>query len=270
MEELEDQLIGVPPDPTLEPGGSSGPSSDSDHESQGALQSPDIDHRGQRDICTDSNDASDFDRGRYGSTEDSTSSARPARAYVPPHLRPGRNPAKRSEAAQVDPRLRRRLLGLLNRLSLSSLQSTLAEMTNVYAQAPRAEVSGALIDLLVDHIGVPEPINSTFVMTYAALIAGTSRGGVLPAGSETAWSTNVLAAVVSFILDRDPLPSSASADPPAAYGKQRANALALLSRLYLLGVVGDNLVLDCAFHLLSQTASESTLHDLLVLLEGKI
>lgn len=129
------------------------------------------------------------------STLPSTSASAPeSTRYVPPHLRQPAASASTSspfeeeeeeEAAEIpgqqfseppaDPRLRRQINGLLNKLSSSNIPSIISALAEMYTTHPRALVSSTLTSLLLEIISGRDNLGEQFVITYAALVAALSR-----------------------------------------------------------------------------------------------
>lgn len=190
----------------------------------------------------------------------STSTLAPTR-YVPPHLRkalaaptvsafepePAATTATPTqEEPPEDPRLRRQIMGLLNKLSSSNLPSILAALAELYTTNPRALVSHTLTTLLLEIISGRDNLGEMFVITYAALVAALARsvGVEFPAG--------VLAKCIGM-FDRAharniAARSKADKDDGGFEGrpgsKECENLVAFLAELYNFGVVACVLVYD--------------------------
>lgn len=117
--------------------------------------------------------------------------------YVPPHLRrsivpaltveassipspfPSEDPIPSSIAAELspptDPRLKRQILGLLNKLSASNISTIVVSLEAFYSSHPRALVSAVLTTLLLEIISGRDNLGESFVITYAALVAALSK-----------------------------------------------------------------------------------------------
>lgn len=105
-----------------------------------------------------------------------------AGAYIPPHLRatvstPIAPPTTASLASQppVDPRLRRVLLGHLNKLSSTNLPIILAALETLYASNPRAVVSATLTEIMLEMISGRDDLGESLVVSYAALVAALAK-----------------------------------------------------------------------------------------------
>ncbi|CEP19856.1 hypothetical protein [Parasitella parasitica] len=90
--------------------------------------------------------------------------------YVPPHLR--KAPAGRSE---MQMRLHRQLMGQLNRLSESNMESILLEIEKCYGIYPRHDVTATLTDIILTSISQKSNLLDSFVITYATIVASLYR-----------------------------------------------------------------------------------------------
>jgi nucleolar MIF4G domain-containing protein 1 len=137
--------------------------------------------------------------GRFASEEaGSPASAEPtipttltAGRYVPPHLRkaaetapPTPLPSSTMDAPPEDPRLRRQIMGQLNKLSTTNMPVILDALAALYSSHPRALVSITLTSLLLEIISSRDNLGEQLVITYAALVAALARtiGVEFPAG----------------------------------------------------------------------------------------
>jgi nucleolar MIF4G domain-containing protein 1 len=109
--------------------------------------------------------------------------------YVPPHLRqaaiePVSKPSDKMDAPPDDPRLRRQILGLLNKLSSLNMPTIIASLEAFYLSHPRATVSTILTSLILEIISGRDNLGEAFIISYAALVAAMSKsvGIELPAG----------------------------------------------------------------------------------------
>ena len=195
----------------------------------------------------------------------STSTLPPTR-YIPPHLRkaapttptisafsPEPTPSKVAAATEEppeDPRLRRQIMGLLNKLSSSNLPSILAALNEMYSTHPRALVSHTLTSLLLEIISGRDNLGEQFVITYAALVAALamSVGVEFPAGVlakcvamfDRAHSKNILA--LSSSQGNSEEENGEFEGRPGS--KECENLVAFLAELYNFSVVACVLVYD--------------------------
>ncbi|KAI8639720.1 hypothetical protein BD408DRAFT_391902 [Parasitella parasitica] len=90
--------------------------------------------------------------------------------YVPPHLR--KTTAGKSE---MQMRLHKQLMGQLNRLSESNMESILFEIESCYGTYPRHDVTATLTDIVLTSISQKSNLLDSFVITYATIIASLYR-----------------------------------------------------------------------------------------------
>ncbi|MBW0479571.1 hypothetical protein O181_019286 [Austropuccinia psidii MF-1] len=188
--------------------------------------------------------------------------------YLPPHLRPkSSNPS--SETIQLvepslDPRLRRQLMGILNRVSPTSLPVCLESLRELYINHPRAIISHGLSDIILDLISSKDLLGSALLVTYAALVSAISRGGVQVSGVEIGWAATFIAKLTLKIstiyhqthIDNDIL------------GKTGTNLLGFLSHLYFFQVTHCTLVYDVIRFLIEHNLDEYRVEGLIVLLKA--
>ncbi|GAN08931.1 mif4g ma4 domain-containing protein [Mucor ambiguus] len=90
--------------------------------------------------------------------------------YVPPHLR--KAPAGKSE---MQIKLHKQLMGQLNRLSESNMESILLEIEKCYGTYPRHDVTATLTDIILTSISQKSNLLDSFVITYATIVASLYR-----------------------------------------------------------------------------------------------
>ncbi|GAA95517.1 uncharacterized protein L969DRAFT_45142 [Mixia osmundae IAM 14324] len=155
-------------------------------------------------------------------------------AYVPPALRRAQLPqsvAKPLPDQPVDPRLRRILLGQLNRLSASNFASILTAIESLYASHPRAILTSALIETLLGMItSGGESLGELAVLCWAALVSALNKrmGQEVGAG---------------FIAKSVETLDAHSSESDAA-GKTRLNMATFVSHLYNFRVLACPLIYD--------------------------
>lgn len=194
--------------------------------------------------------------------EEATARAAPSGTrYVPPHLRqkqpvastsalPDEPVTAKSELVDIveDPRLRRQIMGLLNKLSSTNIANILVSLTDIYTSHPRALVSTTLTSLLLEIISGRDNLGESFVITYAALVAAVGRG----IGIE--FTAGVIARAVGVFDEAHAKNVAARAgknEGPAGSGfqgrpgsKECENIIAFLAELYNFSVVACVLVYD--------------------------
>ena len=148
--------------------------------------------------------------------------------YVPPSLRC----SSQSDQEELQ-RLRRQLLGLLNRLSEANLKSILNEVEKLYRNHPRQHVSSTLIDLLMSLLCDPTSLEDTFVILHAGFVAAIYRTMGVDFGAQI---------VQRIVQDFDSIYLLHSNGRSS--GKQLTNLISLLAELYNFQVIGSGLMYD--------------------------
>lgn len=180
---------------------------------------------------------------------DATTSTR----YVPPHLRPKAIPTPSVFAPEPststlapaeikqDPRLRRQIMGHLNKLSSSNISSILKIITALYVTNPRATISAILTSLLLEIVSGRDNLGEAFVINYAALVAALGK----EIGIE--FTAGVVAKAV-MVFDKaynEPskeVPGEGFEGRPGS--KVCENIVTFLAELYNFGVVACLLIYD--------------------------
>jgi nucleolar MIF4G domain-containing protein 1 len=148
--------------------------------------------------------------------------------YVPPSLR-----KKQSGAGdQVEAQLRRRIQGLINRLTNDSMTGILKDITDLYQTNPRQVVTSTFVDLILALVCSPEKRPDSFFTMIAGFIAGVHKTMGL------AVSAQFLQQLVEILEKRS---AAASGDHSDAESK---HLVSLLAELYNIQVIGGNLIFD--------------------------
>ena len=191
--------------------------------------------------------------------------------YVPPALR------KQQEAAAAaalnepvqDPRLRRQLLGLLNRLSPTSFPTLVLSPTDpsslhsIYLAQSRAVVNSILSSLILEIVlSQGDGLGETQAVVLAGLVKLLSTGlvGGMSASGGKEVGASVLDAVVKA-LDKETTKQEAGEE-----GKKRLNLIGFLAELYNLQVVAAGLVFDVVKELIGNGLKEGDVEALLRIL----
>ena len=167
----------------------------------------------------------------------------------------------------TNPRLRRSLLGLLNRLSAANLLVVLPDIEAIYRTYPRAEVTDALTELLSRILSARDEVGANLIITYAGLVAALSR----IVGKEV--SAIVLARLVELY---DSLRTSTS---PVAVGstamsqtprddKASLNLVTFMVELYNVQVIACTLIYDLVRELVESGLHENDIEVLLRVLNS--
>ena len=151
-----------------------------------------------------------------------------AKKYVPPSLRGSRLPE-----SEENSRLRRRIQGLLNRLSEANLLALIKDFEDLYQDHARQDVSTSLVDLLLDLLTDPSNLQDTFVILHAGFIAALYK----IIGSDFG------AMAVSRVHDEFDKLYQVKIEGGAPDKKMR-NLVSLLAQLYNFRVIGSSLIYD--------------------------
>ncbi|KAI0798359.1 hypothetical protein GGR55DRAFT_557569 [Xylaria sp. FL0064] len=158
--------------------------------------------------------------------------------YVPPSLR-----KQTTSSDQAEAQLRRRIQGLINRLTNDNMTGILKDVTDLYQTNPRQLVTSSLVDLIMALVRSPEKRPDSFFTMVAGFIAAVHKTmGV-------AISAQFLQLLVETLEKRT---AAASRDQSDAESK---HLVSLLAELYNMQVIGCNLIFDYV-RLFLQTLSE--------------
>ncbi|KAI0550897.1 hypothetical protein F4679DRAFT_184303 [Xylaria curta] len=147
--------------------------------------------------------------------------------YVPPSLR-----KKSGSNDQVEAHLRRRIQGLINRLTNDNMTGILKDVTDLYQTNPRQLVTSTLVDLIMALVCSPEKRPDSFFTMIAGFIAAIHKSmGV-------AISAQFIQQLVETLEKRT---TAASGDQSDAGSK---HLVSLLAELYNMQVIGCNLIFD--------------------------
>lgn len=155
-------------------------------------------------------------------------SAVSAPKYVPP------SPRNQVSSGTEDlSRLRRRIQGLINRLSEANILSILGDIESLYRSNARQHVSSALLDLLLSLLSDPSPLQDTFVILHAGFLVALYK----TIGSD-------FGAQVIQRVDEEFRLNYGMASDDARKGKKLTNLTSLVSQLYTFQMVSSKLIYD--------------------------
>ncbi|KAI1820517.1 hypothetical protein F4861DRAFT_522723 [Xylaria intraflava] len=147
--------------------------------------------------------------------------------YVPPSLR-----KQSGSNNQVEAQLRRRIQGLINRLTNENMTGILKDITDLYQTNPRQLVTSTLVDLILALVCSPEKRPDSFFTMISGFIAAVHKTmGV-------AVSAQFLQQLVEMLEKHT---EAASGDQSDAGSK---HLVSLLAELYNIQVIGCNLIFD--------------------------
>ncbi|KAI0517688.1 hypothetical protein F5B22DRAFT_601870 [Xylaria bambusicola] len=147
--------------------------------------------------------------------------------YVPPSLRKQSGSADQSEA-----QLKRRIQGLINRLTNDNMTGILKDVTDLYQTNPRQIVTSTLIDLIMALVCSPEKRPDSFFTMIAGFIAAVHKTMGM------AVSAQFVQQLVETLEERS---AAASGDQSDAGSK---HLVSLIAELYNMQVISCNLIFD--------------------------
>ncbi|KAL9576446.1 MAG: hypothetical protein Q9212_007090 [Teloschistes hypoglaucus] len=178
-------------------------------------------------------------------------SATPAPKYVPPSLRT----QTASESEDLS-RLRRRMKGLINRLSEANILSILGDIESLYRNQPRQHVSSTLLDILVGLLSDPSALQDTFIILHAGFVTavykmiGSDFGAQVIQRVDEEFGANYVVNADGRLKD-----------------KKLINLMSLVSQLHTFQMIGSKLLYDY-IKLFIKELSEDTAELLLKILRN--
>lgn len=148
--------------------------------------------------------------------------------YTPPSLR-----NRTSSETEDRSRLRRKVQGLINRLSEANLISILGNVESLYQTNARQHVSLTLLDILFGLLSDPASLQDTFVILHAGFMTAVYKMIGPDFGAQ----------VIQRIDEEFRLNLDVGKDDERL-GKKLTNLASLLSSLYTFQVVGSKLIYD--------------------------
>lgn len=178
-----------------------------------------------------------------------SSGKQPLMRYVPPSLR-----NIEANGANDFSSVHKQLKGSINRLSESNILSVVQSVEDLTNRHPRRKVFQALLDILLEYVADPAPLQDTFLLLHAGFIAGLSKR----LGPD-------FAAMAVACLDHESQRYDPSRVRSGSVGKEYTNLMGLMTHLYIFRVVGNHLVYDY-IRLCLQNLNEESLEHLLKIL----
>ena len=200
-------------------------------------------------------------------------SASTSSRYVPPALRKQQEAAAAaasvSTEAVQDPRLRRQLLGLLNRLSPTSFPTLIlspsdpSSLHSIYLAQSRAVVNSLLSSLILEIVlSQGDGLGETQAVVLAGLVKLLSTG--LVGGMSASGGKEVGASVLDAVVRK--LDQETTRQQDGEEGKKRLNLIGFLAEMYNLQVVAAGLVFDIVKELIGNGLKEGDVEALLRIL----
>ncbi|KAI1452972.1 hypothetical protein F4805DRAFT_445392 [Annulohypoxylon moriforme] len=198
-----------------------------------------LDNESELSNMDDSENDADSDVFEGCSDEDQSKPSRPQREnpyiaptsgvakYIPPSLR------KRSDSSnEAETQLRRRVQGLINRLTNDSMIGIIKDFTALYETNPRQTVTSIIVDLVLTLVCSPEKRPDSFFAMIAGFIAAMYRAiGI-------AISAYFIQQLVETLGQHYEKSSGDQSDSGSKH------LISLLAELYNMQVVGCNLIFD--------------------------
>ncbi|KAL1865247.1 hypothetical protein VTK73DRAFT_5430 [Phialemonium thermophilum] len=153
----------------------------------------------------------------------------PVANYVPPSRRqePGSD-------AELLPRLRRHLQGLVNRITESNLVAILGDVEKVYREQPRQHVTSILTDLILTQVSDPTSLPDTLLVLSAGFSTAVFKVVGMDFGAQLVQET----------VDRFDKAYKRAVSLPNEATKETSNLITFLTELYNFQLLGCNLIFD--------------------------
>ena len=148
--------------------------------------------------------------------------------YIPPSLRD--TAVSRSDDLL---HLRRKIQGLLNRLSEANFASVLGDLEKIYRDYPRQHVSSTLLDLLLGLLCDPTSLQDTFIILHAGFLAAIHKV------TGTYFGAQAIERIDEEFVKHYKFDARGDST-----GKRTINLMSLISELYNFQVVGSSLMYD--------------------------
>ena len=168
-----------------------------------------------------------------------------AAKYVPPSLRKG-------AGSEDNTALRRRLQGLLNRLTESNIQGILKDVENVYAANPRGLVTSLLVDAIMAQVSNDSALSETFFILHGGFVAGLYR--IIG----ESFGSHIVTRLVEDFRQEYANAKESLARGSQVIPKAPSNLITLISEFYVFQIVGCNLVFDFVRLLLDELSELNT------------
>ncbi|KHJ31758.1 putative glycerol defect protein 1 suppressor [Erysiphe necator] len=150
-------------------------------------------------------------------------------------------------------RLRRRVQGLINRLTESNLISILGEVENLYRIHPRQDVTSTLLDILLESVCIPTSLPDTLIILPAGLITaiykviGTDFGAEAVQRIVLLWDEYYARAI-----------GASSSNFKTELSKETSNLIMLIAMIYIFQVIGSNILFDYIRFILKELSELNT------------
>ncbi|CAD6505059.1 BgTH12-00558 [Blumeria graminis f. sp. triticale] len=164
--------------------------------------------------------------------------------YVPPSLR-----ASNSSHTE-DLLLKRRIQGLINRLTETNLQAILWEIEKLYQQNARHNVTSVLVNILLVSVCEPTNLPDTLIILCAGFITAVYKVIGTDFGAEIVQQ--IVELFDKHYTHACALKSNPIVNSRVDFTKESSNLITLLAQMYNFHVLGSNLVFDYIRFLLEE------------------
>lgn len=165
--------------------------------------------------------------------------------YVPPSLR-------KAAGSEDNTALRRRLQGLLNRLTESNIQGILKDVEGVYAAHPRGLVTSLLVEAIMAQTSNAATLSDTFFVLNGSFVAALYK--VIG----ESFGSHIVTRIVEDFRQEYANAKEVLADGSQVVPKPPSNLVNFLSNLYVFQVVGCSLIFDFIRLLLDEMSELNT------------
>lgn len=187
--------------------------------------------------------------------------------YLPPALRRAQQAAAAATSTEIeDPKLRRQLMGLLNRLSPTSFPALVfkdgdsSSLNTIYLANPRAIVSKLLVSIIPEVVSAQgDGIGETQIVVLSGLVKAISSG--LLGGMTVSGGTEFAATLVDHLVRQ--------MDKTSHSKKERSNLIHFLAMLYNMQVVACTLLYDMIKEFISTGLTEDNVEALVKIVRGQ-
>ncbi|KAK4046926.1 suppressor of glycerol defect [Microbotryomycetes sp. JL201] len=257
-------------------------SDDDDHAEVGELgSSATDDERSEAELDLDENETESELEPSIATPTEAPKPALPRNkdAYIPPHLRKAMEAQQAQATAKPthsqtpeqppeDPRLRRQIMGHLNKLSSTNIAVILQAIEGVYSSNPRAVVSATLTTLLLEIVAGRDNLGEQLIVNYAALVAALFR----VVGIE--FPASVVAKAISMLESKLAKRGFASEHDGSTFqglpsSKECENIVAFIAELYNFQVISCVLIYDLVKLFIERGLDELDVELLLRILKRK-
>ncbi|CAL3971752.1 unnamed protein product [Diplocarpon coronariae] len=167
----------------------------------------------------------------------STETTAPPGKYIPPSLR-----KSTSSGPEELVRLRRRIQGLVNRLTEANLIPILGDIEKIYRENPRQHVTSTLVDILLTSVCEATSLPDTLIILPAGFISAIYKIIGTDFGAQV--FQRIVALFDEHYARATILGNSGPAAATSDSSKETSNLIMLLCEMYNFQLIGSNLIFD--------------------------